>query len=768
MSERLPGAVVARAREIVAAAALLAVLALATLFGWSNLHFGLTVDPSLRALLPRNGSETATFDAISERYTTDDLLFVAWVDRQLFTPLHLARLKAFTQSVEDIPGVEHVESLATALRTEIHDDYSEVHAFLNEPPSTTEQALAIRDAALGNPLYAGYLVSRDGQGTMISVRFERDLPARRQIAIAGEIAAASRAAAGDIEQFLSGPLYVRLEMSRLLLNDLLHVMPLAVAVTLLVAAVGYRNTRGVIFPLLANGLAVAATLAVFHHYGHALSYVTVILPPTIYVTGFAYAIHVVSDFDRHVAAGLTAAAAARAALADVRAPVTFAALTTVIGFASLTTSDIESIRLFGTYAALGTALSWLAAMSLVPACLVLWPLRYRPRQSMSSTGRVAPALARFARQRTRAIIVGGLLLTGLSTAGALRIDVGTDYLSNFDEQSAVRRQFERLNTLFAGAVPLQVVIESDAIDAFKSTHALRAVADLERWLLEQPEIGGVYSVLDYLAVIERTLTPEDIDSDPVPASTSLTSHLLLLGSGEDIHRFADSSFRSTLLQVRARVVASADLNALSDRIEERLRSLPPDLRGYVTGSSYLIARTLDDVTRGQLLSAVASLLPIYAVLAWMLRSFRIAAIALIPNVLPILVFFGILGWSGITLNLTTSLVASLVFGIAVDDTIHLLLRLRTASRRVADAEHALMTTLDEVLHPVTFTSAGLALGFLTLAGGELSSQADFGALAAATIAIAWVLEVAFTPALGLHIIELDRARRAGIPPAGQS
>ncbi len=210
---------------------------------------------------------------------------------------------------------------------------------------------------------------------------------------------------------------------------------------------------------------------------------------------------------------------------------------------------------------------------------------------------------------------------------------------------------------------------------------------------------------------------------------------------------------STLLQVRTRVAASADLNRLSDRIENRLRELSPDLRGYVTGSSYLIARTLDDVTRGQVLSLSAALIPIYLVLAAMFRSFKLAAVALVPNVLPILAFFGILGWSGVTLNLTTSLVASVVLGIAVDDSIHFFARLRETARHTGGERAALGNALAVVVRPVSFTTAGLSLGFATLVVGELRSQAEFGLLAALTLVITWLLDLTFTPAL---------ARRYGV------
>ncbi|MFT4564353.1 MAG: putative RND superfamily exporter protein, partial [Gammaproteobacteria bacterium] len=713
----LEGLITAPSRVLLVAL-FLGAISISGLLSWPGPQFSLTVDPSLRALLPRDGKETAIFDETTARYTSDDLLFVAWVGDDLFTPTRLAALKKFTREVEEIPGVEDVEGLATALRSVTHDDYTDVHAYLADPPDTLAGALDIRDAATSNPLYAGYLISRDGRGTLLAVRFSPDLSAAVQLEIVEKIAAASRIAAGDTEQFLSGPLFVRLAMSRLLLSDLLHVMPLAVAATLFVAALGFRHFHGILVPLAANGLALTMMLAAFVRNGHALSYVTVILPPTVYVIGFAYAIHLISDFDRQRASGHSAGDAARNSLRKMAAPVSFAALTTIIGFASLTSSDIDSIRLFGGYAAFGTALAWLVTLTFVPAALAVWPLKYRKRASRSGGSRIAATLTEFAVRRKRWVLTAGFLLAVWSVVGMLRIEVGTDYLANFSPESTQRQHFERLNTLFAGAVPLQVVLSAEAVDTFKSRDALRAVAELQAWLLLQPEVGGVYSLLDYVAEIEQTLMPEDVDDDPVPASTALASHMILLGAGEDIRRFADSSFRTTLLQVRARSIASPDLNALSDRIVARLEKLPTGLEGHVTGSSYLIARTLDDVTHGQMLSMAASILPIFLILSWMLRSLRLGALALIPNILPILAFFGVLGWSGITLNLTTSLIAALVFGVAVDDTIHLLTRLRANADAIADRSAALRATLREIIRPVSLTTAGVALGFLALIDGE--------------------------------------------------
>jgi len=733
----------ARPCVVLMLAALVALAASNELFDWRQSRSRLGVDASLAALLPTEGARLARFEAVRERFQSDDLLLVVWRGETLFAPAGLAAFKRLTRRIERLRGVAHVESLASAMHTRVHDDYTEVSPFLAELPTTLVQARAVREAVLANPLYAGYLAAADGQAAMIAVRFDRGLNPREQIALVSRVARASRSEAGPIAQFLSGPLYARLEISRLLLADLMRIMLMAVSATVFVAALGFRHLRGALLPLAANALALAATLAVFVAGGHALNYVTVILPPSVYVVGFAYAIHVVADFDRHFVGDVTRASAARRAVADVARPLTLTALTTAAGFAALATSDIPSIRTFGLYASLGTVLAWVAALVVVPAGLAAFARRRRGPDA-GTTRRFVARLAALARGHRHALLWAGAGFAALATAGLTRLTVNTDYLANFAPHSAVRTNFATLNERFAGAVPLQIVLAGEKRDTFKTPAALRALDELARWLEAQPEIGGVYTLLDYLGELEGALAPDRVDADPVPPSRAYASDLILLGASEDIRRFADAAFSSTLLQVRAREIASADLNALTARIEARLARLPGGLRGEVTGSSVLIAQTLDDVTRGQVLSLLAAFVPIALALVLLFRSVRLAALALIPNVLPILGFFGILGWTGIPLNLTTSLVAAVVLGIAVDDSIHFFARLEAARRAGANA---LETALEAVLRPVTFTTAGLVLGFATLLAGTLRSSAEFGLLAALTLAIAWLLDLTFSPAL---------------------
>jgi hypothetical protein len=167
----------------------------------------------------------------------------------------------------------------------------------------------------------------------------------------------------------------------------------------------------------------------------------------------------------------------------------------------------------------------------------------------------------------------------------------------------------------------------------------------------------------------------------------------------------------------------------------------------VTGNTVLLTRTIDDITRGQSVSLAFAFAMILAVLSLLFTSVRVGLLALIPNALPVLFYFGILGLTGITLNSTTGLVACLVLGIAVDDTIHILARFNDAAKRLADETKGMGEALRSVGRPVTYTTAALCMGFLVLTQSHFHNQVQFGALAAVTLAFAWLIDITFTPAL---------------------
>ncbi|MGE0483898.1 MAG: MMPL family transporter [Gammaproteobacteria bacterium] len=714
-------------------------------------HLAVPLDPTIAALLPASGTALDRYHALRRRFGDDDVLVVTWAHPELFTPPRLARLHELATTLGQLPGVARVTSLADTPRIATVDGLTEIGGALDPLPADTAAARALGETTAADPLAGGILVARDASATAVLVEPLAGLDDAARFALLEAVTARSRALAGDVDDAVTGPLAARLALARALFHDLRRVLPLAVAATALVAAIALGSVRGVVLPLAASLYGLLLTLAAFVGAGQTLNLVSAILPPAVYVIGFAYAVHVVAAFERLRDDGRSARDAAAAAIGELVVPLSLTALTTAIGFLALATSNLAAIRSFGLFAALGTVLGWAAALTVVPLGLGLTRGRPRGRDADDKVTRVACALARFDIGHRRAILVGGGLLGVLALAAASRLEVSTNYLDVFPHDSAVRQDFAAYDSAFAGAVPLAVVVETDVPRAFADPAQLAMIADLETWLAAQPEIGAVTSLVDYVRLLATAFAPEAPATAGVPDSPALLDQLLLLGGGAALARLVDPHYGATRLGIQSHAVETGALTTLTRRIEARLAALPPHLRGHVTGSSVLVAATVDDVARGQVSSLLAAAIAIWLVLAALFESWRIGALALLPNALPIVAYFGILGLSGIGLNLTTSLVASVVLGIAVDDTIHLLARFNDEARRTAHEIRGLERALVTVVRPVTLTTAALCAGFLAFLTSELDNQVEFGLLAAATLFLAWLADLVFTPALAARL-----------------
>ncbi len=341
----------------------------------------------------------------------------------------------------------------------------------------------------------------------------------------------------------------------------------------------------------------------------------------------------------------------------------------------------------------------------------------------------------------------GAAITVVACVGVLRIRSNTDFVSNFRVDSPVRQDFESLNRDFAGGVPVEIEVRAAYKDAFLDPANLELLGQFQRLLeTDGDEVGHTTSIADYVSFLYVVLGGSE-EARALPESDAGVDQLLL-AAPEGARRFVDSRHRTALVRVQIQKGASADLLDWVTRVESELAATLPDhFDVSVVGNTVQVAKTVEELTRGQVTSVGTALLVIFLVLSLLFQSARAGFLALLPNIIPIAVYFGTLGILGIPLNVTTALVACPVLGIAVDDSIHFLTRFNEAARARASEASGVADALRQTLRPITVTTAALVAGFLSLVASELRNPVEFGLLAAFTLAFAWLLDLTFTPAL---------------------
>jgi predicted RND superfamily exporter protein len=742
----------ARPRGVLVLVGLSCALAISALVDPATGELRLRIDPALNQLLPDDDPSRRLYDDLVERFGSDDVLVLALEVEDVFRPSLLRRLERITRELEALDGVHRVLSLVSASRLRSADGDLEITPLLAGIPEGRRELEALRRSVLRDPIHGGNLVSRDGRFAALFVQLD-PMPESEMIerGLDLQVLRVAERHADGARVWMAGTPFVKAEMSRILVSDLAVMLPAVVVLMLAVCAAAFRSWVAAVVPVATVLVALLWTLGAMAWMGHALNIVTSLVPVLVLVVGFAYVVHIVAAHREALRGDRVAGAreSVRASLERVGFAVVLTALTTAAGFLSLAAQSLHVIREFGLWSALGVGAALAASLTLAPALLALAPAsapRPGSRWERAVDG-TAARLGAFDLRHRRAIVALGAVLFAAAGAAMTRIEVNTEVIDNFAEGSRVRLGYEAINASLEGANQLYVMVRAPAAGAFKDPAALRELESLQDWLEAQPEVGGTTSAVDHLAAIHQAFAGGDESERRIPDSRRLAAQLFLIGGSGELDKYIDGRYRTATILVRSTATASREMADLVRRIEARLGALDQGLTGSVTGNGVLLARATDDISRGQALSLGWAFAMIFGILAAYFRSLRLGIVALVPNLLPVAVYFGALGATGVSLNNATALMGCMILGIAVDDTVHFLVHFRRAARGGGGEAPAAVAALREVARPVTYTTLVLCLGLLVVTTSDLATQAQFGALGAFTLAFAWAVDLVLTPAL---------------------
>jgi hydrophobe/amphiphile efflux-3 (HAE3) family protein len=749
---------------VLGAIASLTVLLAAPLVDLEHRRLRLDVDMSTNRLLPENQPGRTFYDYVRKAFGSDETMVVALSADDVFTHDVLSRIQRMSDRLARVEGVHHVVAITNVANVRGTEDGIDVRPFVKDIPTDPAALAALKHEALGNPIYAGNLISKDAKTAAIVVEFldfsDRDFIDK---GIDDEIDRIAREEAGPVQVYVTGGPHLKVAQVRYQLGDLRDAVPLVVGALAIVLALSFRTLRGTMLPLLAVGVALIWTLGFEAWLGKQLTLTTVLVPPMLIILGVAYSVHVISEYydvlreDR--------SSSSPEAVNHVLHGVTLAALltggTTAAGFYSEVLTPIQAIQEFGYMSVVGVLATLVVSLTLTPALLSILG---RPRRLARSEeaeeesffGQLMVRLAEFDLRNKRGVYFFWGAVSLLSCLAATRLVVGNESLRFLPERALQRRDFDAVNEKLNGANAFQVVVQAEGDANFKQPENLRALESLQDWLNDQPEIGGCTGMVDFVKLLNRAFHENDPGYLSVPETERLTGQLLFLGASDELEGYVDARYQLTNIQVRSTVFDTELVMALVNRIDARLKQLPPGLHGQVTGNSILMTQVVDNLIWGQVQSIIGALIMIYALLCVMFLSFRLGVIALLPNVIPVAVYFGALGLTGITLNFATSIIAPMALGVAIDDTIHYFARFNTEAKRLADERKATISVLRSVGRPVLYSTISLCVGFLMLSWSDLLSYRQVGGMGAFTLGFSVLVEMTLTPALcaGLRIVTL--------------
>ncbi len=730
--------------------AVLCALLAAACVDWPARRLALRIDPSMERLLPAQDEDRRIYERARATFGDGDpLLLTVRFKQPVFSAESLAAVAAITESLQAQAGVVSVFSLATAPNLLASAEDLEVSTFTEQAAAAPASIPQLRQQLQDNPVYRSGLVSEDGLETAFALTLagmdEREFQAagypHRLIQLA-------RAASGVAEVRVTGVPVVKQATAAALQKTFTVTVPAVFLVIVVVLIASFRDLRLALAGTLTVAVAMLCTFALMRGMGYSLHLLTALTPVLVVTQGLCYAIHWLSECIKD-ADGPAQALSQRVLQATQHGamPLMLNAVTTSVGFLALLSNGLPAIRQFALLSAIGMLMAMVLTLTLLPALVQLMGHGRLPCPTGPLYEKTAQKLAGFA-IRQRALIIGTavvLMLTGLLLSTNLK--PSAEFVRGFPEDSAVRMDYEAINAQFAGANLLTVLVETNVADSLADPALTRRLDALAEWLRTQPEVGAVYGYPDLLKLLNRSFNDGRADAAVIPNEAAAIKQILIFGGGDQLNTLLDAQFMTAQLVVRLKVDDATTLSDFSQRVEAQLRALPPPLNAHLTGTSLLATRTVADLTSGQWKTVALTVFFIWAVLAVIFTSPRAALVALLPNLTPVAIYFGLLSITGIGLTPTTCLIASIVLGISVDDTIHYMVRFNEEARNRGSEEQAVRHALSGVLRPITLTMIALCLGFLVFTGSDMKSQIQFGWLAAATLFLSWVCDITLTPAL---------------------
>jgi predicted RND superfamily exporter protein/outer membrane lipoprotein-sorting protein len=650
-------------------------------------------------------------------------------------PEILAKVQRITTAFTALPGVvkNNVLSLSARKAKSITgtSDGLEVRTLMDSIPRSTAEIEALKQAIRSNPSYFNAIVSTDWRTVAVLAEF-RDPPKgfgsiMSQVTpiVDRERDASVSIAVGGLPVFLSNLERLAQRMG--------YLFPLAVLVIGLIHYEAFRTRQAAVLPLVTALLAVVWGLGVMGAFGVPMDVFNATTPILILAVAAGHAVQILKryyeEFHRLRETGLAPRDANKEAVvaAMVRvAPVAItAAVAAAIAFLSLLVFEIRAVRTFGVFSAMGILSALVLELTFIPALRSLLPPpkeREQQRERAHTVwDRITSAIADLVTGPRRGLVwVGAAAVLLVAGFGATRVQVREQLKKEFSPGFGFVKDDEQLNARLGGTNGVFLLIEGKDQDAIKQPRVLQAIDSIQRLLEADPQVGKTISIADYVRRMNRALNSDDPSKDRIPDSAEQISQYLLLysmsGEPGDFDSYVDNDYRSANIWVLARTSDNMWFHELVNRIKPAAEALlGPGVTVSVGGSVAQESALAEVMVRSKLLNMAQISGVLFVVSALVFRSFAAGWLVVIPLVLTVLVNFGLMGLTGIPLNIDNSLTAAMVIGIGADYAIYLIFRFREELARLGDETEAVRVTLRTAGKATLFVASAVAGGYSVLA-----------------------------------------------------
>ena len=652
----------------------------------------------------------------------------------------LKKVKALTKKLQKMKEIEKndVTSLYTADNIVGTEDGMDVKAFYRRVPKSEEELQELRRKVRDNEMVFGRLVSTDEIVTVIIARIGDDVFSQE---FYHEILNLAKEFEGPENVYVAGRPIVEGTMAYLGPKDMKRMVPIVLLVIILVLYLVLRNAKSTLFTLLVVLFSTVWAFGLMALLNIPIYAVSTMIPVMLIAIGVADGIHLYSHLYMHLQENPEAnrREAVMDMIREMWRPVVMTSVTTAVGFISLLTSQVYPIKYFGLFTAFGVMMAMVFSLVLIPAGILAFGLPHPKKKKEieevdEDVEHFAYKFARFAIKHKMVIYFATIAIAAVSIFGITKVWINSSFLEKFEKDSDIVLTDKFINDHFGGTSTMNVVLEGEREDTFKSPEVMRLIMKMQKDVENTlPVVGSSFSLVDYLKRMNKVMHADSAKYDRIPGSSDLIAQYLLLyemsGDPENLWQVVTEDYKKANITFQLKSDNSKALKSAIEIIEKYRADFEKDnVELNYAGSGYKALVFTDLILQGQISSLLISLVIIIVLLALMFKKFTIGLIGSVPIIITALISFGVMGLLDIPLSTTTALISSIAIGIGIDYAVHFIERYKIYATQTKDKARTIQLTMHHSGRAIIFNAIVVIAGFMVLLFSVFPPNRTLGAL----------------------------------------
>ncbi|WP_341214832.1 efflux RND transporter permease subunit [uncultured Wocania sp.] len=737
-------------------------------FQWKNMRFSHTE----ANLLPDNHEVNVIYNDFLKIFGEEGNLIILGIkDASFFT---VEKLNAWNKLSEDFKQFEGVETVVSIkdLQKLVKDNANEkfiLEPFIKDSVSSLKQIEILQDELFNKyPFYDNFLFNKESKTIRTAIYLKKDIvntSARKDFII--DVLNPTIEAfetANNLDVRVSGMPYIRTLNAQLIVDEISKFIGAALLVTSLIFFFFFRSFRATFISLIVVCIGVMWTLGILGLLNYEITVLTALIPPLIIVIGIPNCIFLINKYQHEVKLHGNKVKSLQRVITKIGNATLMTNVTTASGFATFILTESKLLKEFGIVASLSILAIFILCLLIIPIIYTFLPYpkdRHLEHLNKRWIGGFVDWMERMVKQKRIAIYATSVVLLIASIIGIYQIKISGSLIEDMPQNSEFVNDIRFFENEFNGIMPLEIMVDSKRKKGVMKLSTLKRMSELEDLIIETPELSKPISVVGLVKYSKQAYyngNPKHYQLPTSQENSFILSYAKNSSSNVDLLKnFVDSTGQYARITTFMKDIGTDKMERIEENLQTKIDKVFPKEQYNVTmtGKALVFQKGTKYLVKNLAISLSLAIFLISLFMAYMFRSGRMIIVSLIPNLLPLLVTAGLMGYLGVPIKPSTILVFSIAFGISVDDTIHFLAKYR--QELLANhwkIKKSVYAALRETGVSMFYTSIVLFFGFSVFTISSFGGTVALGALVSATLLFAMLSNLLLLPSL---LLSLERS-----------